>query len=126
MKENIAALLRKAEKSIEAAEVLKEKGIFSFATSRAYFAMFYVAEAFLLSKSLTFSKHSGVISAFGEHFARARLIDPKFHRYLIEASEKRHISDYEILEEIGEETAETTIKRAREFLEVAKIFFSGE
>jgi uncharacterized protein (UPF0332 family) len=33
--------------------------------------MFYVAEALLFEKGLQFRKHSGVHSAFGEHFAKA-------------------------------------------------------
>ena len=47
--------------------------------------MFYIAEAFLVGENLSFSKHSAVISKFGELFARTSKIDPKFHRYLINA-----------------------------------------
>ena len=42
-----------------------------FAASRAYYAMFYAAEALLQSRGLAFSKHSAVHAAFGA--ARAYL-----------------------------------------------------
>ncbi len=63
-------LLQKATSSLEAAKVLLENGFPEFAASRAYYAMFYIAEAFLEGERLSFSKHSAVISAFGQQFAR--------------------------------------------------------
>ena len=56
--------------------------------------MFYVAEAILLGEGLTFSKHSAVIAAFGEHFVKPGRIPPEFHRYLIEGEDNRHLGDY--------------------------------
>ena len=55
--------------------------------------MFYVAEAFLLGKGLAFSKHSGVHAAFGEHFVKAGIVQPEFHRYLIRGMAVRHAGD---------------------------------
>lgn len=66
-----AALLQKAQKSLRAARLLADQGFYDFAVSRAYYAMFYIAEAFLLGEGLAFSKHSAVISAFGERFAKS-------------------------------------------------------
>jgi len=58
-------LLLKARQSISAAQVLLHNGYSDYAAARAYYAMFYVAEAFLEGEGLSFSKHSAVISAFG-------------------------------------------------------------
>jgi uncharacterized protein (UPF0332 family) len=63
-------LLQKAISSLEAARVLLINEFPEFSASRAYYAMFYVAEAFLEGKEISFSKHSAVISAFGQQFAR--------------------------------------------------------
>ena len=41
------ALVQKAERSIRGARVLMEDGLHEFAVSRAYYAMFYLAEALL-------------------------------------------------------------------------------
>lgn len=43
-----AALLRKAHSSLQAAKLLAGEKLFDFAVSRAYYTMFYVAEALLL------------------------------------------------------------------------------
>ncbi|MEL6882457.1 MAG: HEPN domain-containing protein, partial [Cyanobacteria bacterium J06607_10] len=38
-------LLEKAQRSLSAAEQLLQKGFYEFSVSRAYYSMFYVAEA---------------------------------------------------------------------------------
>jgi uncharacterized protein (UPF0332 family) len=74
MKEETLALLEKATRAIEAANTLLNSGYPEFATGRAYYAMFYVAEALLNEKSLQFSKHGGVHGAFGEHYIKTGLL----------------------------------------------------
>ncbi len=59
------ALLTKAGESLRAARLLVANALPDFAASRAYYTMFYVAEAFLLGEGLSFSSHAAVISAFG-------------------------------------------------------------
>jgi uncharacterized protein (UPF0332 family) len=78
------ALLRKAQASLDAARALHGLHFFDFAASRAYYTMFYIAEAMLLGESLTFSKHSAVIAAFGRQFAQTNPALADFHRYLID------------------------------------------
>src|SRR2546425_9345635 len=90
------ALLSKARDSVRAARLLADAGLYDFAVSRAYYAMFYVAEAFLLGQGLSFSRHSAVIAAFGERFAKPGSVPVQFHRYLIEGQDKRNIGDYQI------------------------------
>ncbi|MFN6012309.1 MAG: HEPN domain-containing protein [Microcystis sp.] len=48
-------LLLKARQSAAAAQVLLDNNYPEFAVSRAYYAMFYVAEAFLEGQGLSFS-----------------------------------------------------------------------
>jgi len=57
LKDEIERLIRKARESLEAAKMLFQEGYYGFAASRAYYAMFYAAEASLLKKGLSFSKH---------------------------------------------------------------------
>jgi uncharacterized protein (UPF0332 family) len=66
------ALLRKAYSSLAAARLLANQKYYDFSISRAYYAMFYVAQAFLSGEGLSFSKHSAVIAAFGQHFCKDR------------------------------------------------------
>jgi uncharacterized protein (UPF0332 family) len=51
-------LLEKAERSLRAAVELNQKGFAEFAASRGYYAMFYIATAFLEGEGLAYSKHS--------------------------------------------------------------------
>jgi uncharacterized protein (UPF0332 family) len=89
-----ADLLVQARDSLAAAKILDAQGYHGFAASRAYYAMFYIAEAFLLGRELAYSRHSGVHAAFGEHFVKTGVVPPEFHRYLIRGMEVRHAGDY--------------------------------
>ena len=120
MKPEQIALLRKAAESLRAAELLATNELFDFAASRAYYTMFYVAEAFLLGEGLSFSSHAAVISAFGRDFARTGLVPVEFHRYLIDAQDLRNQGDYDIDSAITEAEANQLIAQAEQFLELAK------
>ncbi|RLA93522.1 MAG: hypothetical protein DRG69_06965, partial [Deltaproteobacteria bacterium] len=61
MKE-IKDLIRKAEKFLTTAEHTLNIGDYDSCVSRCYYAMFFMAEAALLTKGLTASSHKGVIS----------------------------------------------------------------
>lgn len=113
-------LLRMAVASLNAAEVLLNNGYAGFAASRAYYAMFYIAEAFLEGEGLSFSKHSAVIAAFGQHFARPQKVPPEFHRFLLEAQSARQAGDYGDLDAVSPEKAYILIAQTREFLKVAE------
>lgn len=95
MKEATRRFLDKAGRAIAAAERELASGDAEFSVARAYYAMFYVAEALLNEKGLRFKKHGGVHGAFGEHFAKAGALDAKYHRWLLAAFEKRITADYE-------------------------------
>lgn len=109
------ALLRKARDSVDAARMIVERHP-EFAASRAYYAMFYVAEAFLVGRGLRFSKHSAVHAAFGKHFAKAGLVPTEMHRYLIEAARIRNLGDYGLGSDVDPEVAQDLIAQAEEFI----------
>lgn len=111
--------LLKAQQSLEAAKLLLTSNYPDFATSRAYYAMFYIAEAFLEGEGLTFSKHSAVIATFGREFAKPRRVSPDFHRFLIEAQELRTTGDYGQFNAVTADQAAEQIERAAAFLTLA-------
>ena len=113
-------LLMQARDSLSAAKLLDASGYHGFAASRAYYTMFYIAEAFLLGKGLAFSKHSGVHAAFGEHFANTGVVPSDFHRYLIRGMGVRHAGDYGKLKTVTPEESEEQITHAEQFLELAE------
>jgi len=118
-------LLLKAQQSLEAAKLLLTNHFPDYATSRAYYPMFYIAEAFLEGKGLSFSKHSAVIAAFGREFAKTQLVPTNFHRFLIEAQELRTTGDYGQLNAVTTDQAAEQIDRAEEFLSLAIQFIGA-
>ena len=126
MKEITAKLLAKAGDAIQSTEVLLAAGQIDFAVGRAYYAMFYVAEALLNEKDLKFGKHGNVHAAFGEYFAKTKALDPKYHRWLIDAFDKRQVGDYGVEVELDAETAQNMIQQAKEFLITAQEYLQKE
>src|SRR3989338_4572902 len=115
MKDLTKQFLEKAQEAIVAAQQLLAEDHIEFAAGRAYYAMFYVAEALLSEKGLRFRKHGGVHGAFGEHFAKTSELDPKYHRWLLEAFNKRITADYGVEAVVTPEEAGRVIEQAREF-----------
>jgi uncharacterized protein (UPF0332 family) len=113
------ALLEKAQRSLEAAESLIEQSFYEFAVSRAYYAMFYVAEALLDYEGLSFSTHAAVISAFGQYLARPGKISVEFHRQLIDAQAQRTRADYDPNPDLSKVDAELLVGQAQALLAVA-------
>lgn len=114
------SLLQKAISSLEAARVLLSNEFPDFSASRAYYAMFYVAEAFLEGEGLSFSKHSAVIAAFGQRFARTGRVPVEFHRNLITAEQIRRQGDYQSQGQISPTQAQTLIDQAAQFITLAQ------
>lgn len=121
MKQTTRNFLDKSAKSIKAAEVLtRDEETFVFASSRAYYALFYAVEALLNEEGLIFKKHSGVHSAFGERFIKTKKLDSKYYQWLLEAFSNRLISDYAPAgESLSKEGVGEMIRQAREFLDAA-------
>jgi len=120
MNPDLQALLDKAKDSLGAARSLIRDGYFDFAASRAYYAMFYVAGALLANLGQSYNKHAGVISAFGREYAKSGRLDPKFHRWLIDAQDFRNIGDYGIEASVSDDQANLVCEWAREFIEAAE------
>lgn len=112
--------MRKAQESLRAARLLARDELYDFAASRAYYAMFYIAEAFLLEENVAYSKHSAVISAFGQKFTKTGRIPEEYHRYLIEGQESRNIGDYDTGPGLSHDQAAEQIARAAKFIHLAK------
>jgi uncharacterized protein (UPF0332 family) len=125
VKDTTRKLIQKAARAIKAAERLAAESDSDFAVARAYYAMFYVAEALLNDKGLSFRKHSGVHAAYGQEFATTVVLDPKFHRYLLDAFDKRILGDYGIDATMTIEDAKQLIQQAREFLEEAERYLGA-
>jgi uncharacterized protein (UPF0332 family) len=117
---NRQALLTKAPRSVAAGRRLAADGDLDFAVSRAYYAMFYTAQAFLLGRERRFSKHSAVIAAFGQEFAKDDEALREFHHGIIEAQDARNVGDYQVDAILVGEDVQAHLDRAQQFIQVAE------
>jgi len=113
----VESLIERAKKYLRSAEVLIEEGDFESSVSRAYYAMFYCAEAMLLTRGLSFSSHKGVISAFGEHFIKTHIFSKEMGKELNRAFEKRQLGDYEYTLVISKGEAEEIFEKSTDFVD---------
>jgi len=122
MKPEQQALIRKAKESLFASQMLADNQLYNFAGASAYYTMFYIAEAFLWEKGLAFSSHSAVIAAFGREIAKVGIVPVVFHRYLIDAQDKRSQGDYSIDEEVqlSPDDIERLIEQRVQFIDLAE------
>lgn len=109
--------MERAQRDLRATQSNLEQGFYEVAVSRAYYAMFYAASALLASKSIARSKHTGVVSAFGEHFVKTGLIESDYAKLLGQAFDSRLDSDYDIVFTAERMLAEAVKNDAERFVE---------
>jgi uncharacterized protein (UPF0332 family) len=117
---NQQGLLTKARRSLAAARRLADDGDLDFAVSRAYYSMFYIAQAFLIGRGLRFSKHSAVIAAFGQEFAKGDEALREFHHGMVEAQDARNVGDYQIEVILAYDDVRVHLDRADRFIQRAE------
>ncbi|MCD6531951.1 HEPN domain-containing protein [bacterium] len=113
----IKSLVERAKKYLRSAEILLREGDYESSVSRTYYAMFYCAQAVLLTKNLSFSSHKRVISAFGEHFVKTGIFPKEMGRELNRAFGKRQLGDYEYTFVISEAEADEMLKSGKKFVD---------
>jgi uncharacterized protein (UPF0332 family) len=112
----VKAYLAKAHHALEVAWKLQSGGELADAAGKAYYAMFYAAQALLRTYGIEVVKHSAVASMLGRHFAKTGRLDPKFHRMFLNARRVREVADYGLFEEVIESTANLTLEESRAFV----------
>ncbi|MDI6733397.1 MAG: HEPN domain-containing protein [Planctomycetota bacterium] len=115
MKEAILSARAKSKESLEVAKELLAKGHYDFAASRAYYAMFYLAECALFTKGFTFSSHKGVISGFGKELVKTGIFPLEYHTSITKAFSLRMNGDYGDFQSVSKEQGEEIIKAAEDF-----------
>jgi len=112
-------LLERAHEDIEAAEDVFRTIHPERAASDAYYAMFHAAEAPLLSLGVETSSHSATHSIFGLQFSKTGKLDPKYHRYILDAFESRLAADYDVTVKLRLEEVQEILTQAKEFVAAA-------
>jgi len=98
---------------------------YKWATIQAYYAMFHTARALLYSKGFRGRSYYCLIIAIKVLFVSEKLLDIRLVEVLQMAKTLRENADYE--NEFSQDSAETLVEKAQEFLSKAKeiLSFSG-
>jgi uncharacterized protein (UPF0332 family) len=119
--------MEKAERSLEAADLLKQRGLFDDSVSRCYYAMFHCATALLLSTpGKSFKKHSAVHSAFAAHWTNTNRIELEYHRWLLSGFNARGEADYLVGPTATVEETDLHFVRATAFLKRVREILSEQ
>lgn len=89
------------------------------AVNRAYYTIFYAANALLATRELERSKHSGVLAAFRQHFVKTGVIEPEYSDFYGATMDERREGDYDAENFLDHDTAERALAlvRAEQFLD---------
>jgi uncharacterized protein (UPF0332 family) len=94
LSQQLQAMVEKGKRALKAAQEHLAHGDTDFASSKAYYAVFHLMQAALLTKSKTYSKHAGVISGFSEQFIKPGTFPPSFGETIQRLRKDRELGDY--------------------------------
>ena len=126
MKQEIQDLKEKADKFLLTAKHALSTEDYDSCASRCYYAMFFMAEAVLLTKNITASSHKGVISLFGKHFVKTNTFAKGMGKALNDAYDKRLVGDYGIGVEITESQGSILLETAKDFVTQVKDYLQEQ
>lgn len=86
------------------------------AISRAYYAVFYAAKAFLLAHGKDPTTHHGVKVLFHQFCAKGEEAEPALAKMLSAVQEERIEAEYDEMSHFGPEDAQQAVKLAEEFV----------
>ncbi len=110
------SLFDRARVYLSSSRMLRDTGDYESAVSRCYYAMFYVAEAALLSRGVTGNSHKGVITEFNRVFVKTGVVPSDLGRAFGQAFEKRQLGEYEFRRVITAEDAGEIEQKAVDFV----------
>jgi uncharacterized protein (UPF0332 family)/predicted nucleotidyltransferase len=106
-----------AREALDDAQATSAQGRYHTAANRAYYAVFYAANAMLATMGLQRSKHSAVKAAFHEKFIKTRQIETAYGDDYKVTMRKRDIADYDVDASVDQAFARDCVERAQRFVE---------
>ena len=128
MEENVKTLIQKrlgkAEEDIETTQELLKNQRYRALANRAYYAVFAITNAILLTKKIERVKHSGVESAFNQFFVKTGIFPKECGQIYKFLRKQREDSDYKF-GGIEKEVAEKIISDLEIFVKKAEGYFKN-
>lgn len=105
-------IMVKSKRCLIIAKQHHTQGNYEESASKAYYAIFHALQAALLSRGLSFSKHSGVKGAFNKEFIHKGTFPKVFSKNIERIFEDRQIGDYGYEETISKRDSEQDVADA--------------
>ena len=114
LRNQLHAMMEKSARALRAAKEHITKGDADFASSKAYYSVFHLMQAALLTKGKTYSKHAGVISGFSEEFIKTGIFARDYGEAIQRLRKDRELGDYGYQLSVSFEEATKDVKAAEE------------
>jgi uncharacterized protein (UPF0332 family)/predicted nucleotidyltransferase len=112
----VSAYLTSAWQALRTAESQFIEGKdYQVVANRAYYAIFYAANALLATRGLQRSKHPLVMGLFRERFVKSGILEASFIRDYEEAMKRRHMSDYDLNSLVSADYVRVGLEAAQRF-----------
>ena len=112
--------LEKADHFLKQADMMCNIQQWDIAANRYYYACFHAVQALFIQNGLSSRRHSGMISQFGLHFIKTRIIDDRYGAFLNRMERLREKGDYNCLFAVSKDELESFIVPAHELLNIIK------
>lgn len=119
-------MIKKSDKALNTARSNFNIGDYEAVSSKAYYAVFHIMQAALLTKGLSFSKHSGVIGGFSKEFIKSGVFPKEFSKKIRSLLKDREIGDYSYLLTIEKKQAKKDIETAQEIIRAVKAYLKKQ
>lgn len=115
-------VINKSHEKLKTAKIDFENQRYEDSVSRAYYCIFHIITACLLSKGLSFSSHKEVIGNFNREFIKTNIFPVDLSKKVQTLFEDRQTSDYNAKIYINKEKAEEDILYAQEIFNILNIY----
>lgn len=112
----ITLLLRKSQKYLRSAAVLLEMEDYDSTVSRAYFAMFYAAQALVKRRGIRLAAGQSLRDAFVAHFVETGTLPPRAAQALEEGFRMMELGDFAHTFGVSGPQAEAMLAEAEAFV----------
>jgi len=106
-----------AQRALKSAKLMLDDGDWVGAINRAYYAIFYAANAVLELEGLQRSKHSHVLSVFRQKWVKTGIVEVEYSDIYGQAFDARNEGDYQRPKFPNREQAEEAMAGAQRFVE---------
>ena len=112
----ISYRMQRSEESLQAAEIMLQNRMLTFAMNRIYYAMFYAVQASIVLNGVSFSKHGQVKAYLNRQLVKTGILPLELGRLYNKAFEYRQKFDYVDFTEPDPEMIVAYLKDARHFV----------